>query len=295
MSENNVKKLRTYSELQNFWHNTMKDICGQPYAHKVEPFHILDNLCYVGDDNVCIHLIDTGDGLVLIDTGYATGAFQYLANIVKLGYNPEDIKYIIHTHEHFDHWGATNDFVQMFGCKTMMSRIGAKMIEHCPESTLYKEVPQCSFASPMDFKTDVLIEDGDTFELGNTKFLFRETPGHSEGVITIFFNAEQNGKSYRCALFGGATMLTTYHEHMRRYPGAMDLQQAYLTSIERVRNEAVDVVLGNHTMQNNTLGKRTQMLEGDGENPFINPDEWEAFLSNLQDTVEQFIEFDKDK
>lgn len=147
----------------------------------------------------------------------------------------------------------------------------------------------------MDFKTDILIDDGDTFELGNTKFLFRETPGHSEGVITIFFNAEQDGKSYRCALFGGATMLTTYHEHMRRYPGTMDLQQAFLTSIERVRNENVDVVLGNHTVQNDTLVKRKQMLEEEGTNPFINPEEWGLFLSELQNTVEQFIEFDRDK
>ena len=35
----------------------------------VKPFKIYGNLYYVGDDWVCSHLVDTGDGLLLFDGG----------------------------------------------------------------------------------------------------------------------------------------------------------------------------------------------------------------------------------
>lgn len=35
----------------------------------VHPFRLYGNVWYVGDSWVCVHLIDTGDGLLLIDSG----------------------------------------------------------------------------------------------------------------------------------------------------------------------------------------------------------------------------------
>lgn len=37
----------------------------------VEPFRIFGNVYYAGDSWVCVHVIDTGDGLLLIDSGNA--------------------------------------------------------------------------------------------------------------------------------------------------------------------------------------------------------------------------------
>ena len=46
-----------------------------PSTARIEPFKIADRLYYVGDKYVCIHLIDTVAGLVLLDSGYLDHPF----------------------------------------------------------------------------------------------------------------------------------------------------------------------------------------------------------------------------
>jgi glyoxylase-like metal-dependent hydrolase (beta-lactamase superfamily II) len=77
-------------------------------------------------------LIETSQGLVLVDTGlgqddyvHRTGimrVFQVVTivpmnreeaavrQIVRLGYKPEDVRHIVLTHMHFDHCGGLPDF-----------------------------------------------------------------------------------------------------------------------------------------------------------------------------------------
>ena len=50
-------------------------------------------------------LVDTGAGLVLIDTGPQEAVPHVLASIRALGFDPKRIRWILSTHEHFDHVG----------------------------------------------------------------------------------------------------------------------------------------------------------------------------------------------
>ena len=94
----------------------------------VEPFRIFGNLYYVGDRKVCCHLLDTGAGLILFDTGYRNAVHLYLESIRKLGFDPADIKYIIHSHEHFDHFGGSNEIRALYGSKVCMSAVGTALL-----------------------------------------------------------------------------------------------------------------------------------------------------------------------
>ena len=71
----------------------------------MKPFSIFGNLYFVGNADVGSYLIDTGDGLILIDTAYPTTRALLVQSIWEAGFNPGDIKYILHTHGHFDHFG----------------------------------------------------------------------------------------------------------------------------------------------------------------------------------------------
>ena len=56
-------------------HNTAydkkhRDFYAEPSIEFIEPFKIADDLYYVGDRLVCIHLIRTDEGLILLDAGY---------------------------------------------------------------------------------------------------------------------------------------------------------------------------------------------------------------------------------
>ena len=63
-------------------------------AVRVEPFKMFDNVYYVGIRHVSTYLITTSEGLVLLDTSLPETTELMLDNIRKVGFKPEDIKYV---------------------------------------------------------------------------------------------------------------------------------------------------------------------------------------------------------
>ena len=51
-----------------------------PDSYYVKPFRIAGNIWYIGNKSVCSHLIDTGDGLIIIDTSYPEFDYQIFNN-----------------------------------------------------------------------------------------------------------------------------------------------------------------------------------------------------------------------
>src|SRR3977135_5333 len=75
------------------------DESNQPF----KPFHIIDNIYYVGTNDLACYLIRTSDGLILLDTGFAESGPIVRANIKTLGFKLRDIKIILSSHAHTDH------------------------------------------------------------------------------------------------------------------------------------------------------------------------------------------------
>ncbi len=230
----------------------------KPHIGKMRPFRIIGNTYFIGTYQASSHLIDTGDGLVLIDTGYYNTTYLVLDSIYRLGFRPEDIKYVINTHWHWDHTEATEAFVDLSGAKTLIGRDDAE------NASRY-------------FTPDILVDDGDTLTLGNTTIRFVHTPGHTKGTISLFYDTEENGNTYRVGTFGGAGLNTLVRGEFD-FDGCRD---AYLDSIKRLREERVDVFIGNHTWNNDTYGKSLKLLDG-GENDFIDGKIWLEFLDNYE-------------
>lgn len=237
----------------------------KPWEGRMEPFKIIGNVYFVGTFQGSVHLIDTGKGLILIDTGYENTLYLLLDSIYKLGFEPRDIKYIINTHWHDDHTGATEALAELSGAKTLIGKADAKKAEQF-------------------FKADILVEEGDNLCLGNTKFVFMETPGHTQGTISLFFDTEEAGKTYRVGMFGGAGANTLVRERFD-YEGC---REDYIQSVNKLRKEKVDVFIGNHVWNNDTLVKG-KILQETGENRFIDGSIWYAFLDFCEERLNQLI------
>lgn len=276
-----------YAEIRKGFLKGHEAYYADPWGHYLEPFRIFGNLYYVGDKKVCSHLIDTGDGLILFDTGYQHTAHMQLHAIRALGFDPADIKIIIHSHGHFDHFGAGDAMRHMYGCKIYMSRVDTQMLREKPERALMKDspCPQANICWP-----DVELEDGDTVTLGSTTVRCVLAPGHTLGTMAFFFDVTGGEKSLHVGYLGGAGFLTVYKEFCREYDLPMDLPQRMGDTIKKLWPEKVDIVIGNHPGQNSTLEKRAWMLAHPGENPFIDPEGWHIFLENQEQRRLDFIE-----
>ena len=243
-------------------HGLMKT---QPWIGRIEPFRIIGNTYFCGTYQASCHIVDTGEGLILIDPGYQNALYLVVASIYKLGFRPEDIKYIVNTHWHWDHTEATASLAALSGATTILAR------DDYERAKKY-------------FEPDILIDDGYELTLGNTTMTFIHTPGHTKGTISPFWCTEEDGVTYRLGMFGGAGVNTMK-------PNTLDFpegREAYRASLNRLRQEKVDVFIGNHCWNNSTYEKGMKLLEG-GENEFIDGELWGRFLDSCEARLDAVI------
>ena len=246
-----------------------------PQDYYMRPFRIYGNLWFVGNKDVGSHLLDTEEGLILIDTTYPQTRAQMIQSIWEAGFNPRDIRYILHTHGHFDHFGATDFLVTLSGAKTFLGAQDAKMFRERPELALINE----AHYTYLDlFHVDEEIQDGDVITLGSTSIRCVSCPGHTMGVLCFIMELEENGVKKTAGLYGGIGTGTVCREFVEQM-NTWEYRDHFIESLEKVRGEKSDITLGNHTPQNDTAGKYERWMKNpDGPNPFIDPDEWERFI-----------------
>lgn len=254
-----------------------------PWLYDRKPFQVTDNVWYVGNDQVAVHLIDTGDGLILIDTAWPSTLYLLIESIREAGFNPYDVKYIVHSHGHVDHWGGTRRFVEKYGAETFMGEKDRPLMTDRIDLSCSIKYSSEGYA---DFKIDHWLHDGDTITLGNTTITVYEAPGHTPGTLGIFFDSTVNGRTVRCGMHGGVGINTLAKDYMETY--GINWRGVYKESMEKMMAQHVDVVLGNHPYQAHVFERLNAAK--DGENPFVDPTWWPTFLKERMDMYNELME-----
>ena len=99
----------------------MEDITSY-WTLKLAPTKYCDDVYHVGSQTALCYLINSTDGIILLDTGIPKTLYQILLNIKELGFDYRDIKHIIHSHGHIDHIGGTRALVELTGAKTYIGK-----------------------------------------------------------------------------------------------------------------------------------------------------------------------------
>jgi metallo-beta-lactamase class B len=163
----------------------------------VAPAQVFDNLYFVGQNAVSSWVIRTSAGLIVIDTeNNPDEARQYVeGGITKLGLDPKQIKYIILTHEHADHFGGSKYLKEQYG------KYGAHIITSAAAwKNLADPKTRNQYLAPAH---DQDVTDGQKLTLGDTTLTFYVTPGHTEGTVSFFFKTTDHGVPHVVGFFGG--------------------------------------------------------------------------------------------
>lgn len=190
---------------------------GVPQAQQVsEPFKMFDNMYYVGLQNNSSLLITTSDGLMLVDATTANGAETVLSSIKKLGFDPANVKYILISHGHNDHFGGAGRIKQA----APNARVGVSG----PDWDLIA-LQQGATGAGLPLTKDLVLNDNDVIKLGDTSIKIHSTPGHSIGAVAFEIPARIGGRTYRLL-------------NMRlsiRQANVLLLDEAYVSSIEKLK------------------------------------------------------------
>ncbi|MBQ9861394.1 MAG: MBL fold metallo-hydrolase, partial [Clostridia bacterium] len=66
------------------------------FESDIQPFKMCENIYFVGSTKVSVHIIETDEGLVMLDTGYPNMYEQILNSMEALGLDPKNICAIFH-------------------------------------------------------------------------------------------------------------------------------------------------------------------------------------------------------
>ena len=251
---------------------------------KLQPFCMHANLYFIGCEAVSVHLLDTEKGLVLIDTGYPDMRDLILGNIRKMGFDPKDICAIFHSHGHIDHYANTQELVRLSGATTYISAIDNDILNGTLDLSWAKEL---GLARIEPFSCDVLLEDGQVFDFGNTTIRCVHTPGHTAGVMSFIVTLSDGTVA---AMHGGIGMNSMKADFLRAYGLSFACRQQFKEGLHRLASERVDLVMGNHPNQSHTLQKMQARLSAGAE--ILDSTEWLDFLKKAERRIDKLMQED---
>ncbi|MEJ6008464.1 subclass B3 metallo-beta-lactamase [Novosphingobium aquae] len=151
------------------------------WADPAPPARLYGNTYYVGTCGITSLLVETQAGLVLLDGGVPEAAPLVLENIRKLGFSPRLVRWILVSHEHWDHAGAVAAIQRETGAKVIAGPFQYNALtggKHSPED------PQADLLAknPMQpAEVSFAVRDRGRHTVGGVTFTAYATPAHSPG------------------------------------------------------------------------------------------------------------------
>src|SRR5512139_487568 len=246
---------------------------AQPAA--VEPARVFDNLYFVGDRTTSAWALTTSAGIILIDAGFHYNVEgTIVGGMRKLGLKPEEIKYVIVSHGHNDHFGGASYLQKTFKARIVMSEADWEHMVTWPQR-----------GSPAPFPDrDVVVKDGDSIRLGDQSVRIVVTPGHTPGTISPLFEVRDGAQRHFVGYWGGDGAGHLDPAGLRTYAAAVD---RFISLDPRV-----DVPLSNHVVADGALLKLPLLAarKPGQPHPFVTGNaEFRAWAGVLKSCAEAFL------
>jgi len=224
------------------------------------------------------YVVEGNRGSILVDCGWdSPEAIWALREGLKAdGLSFGDIKWVVVTHVHPDHFGLAAKMRELCGASVVMHRLDAALIdsryihpERLAEETeallLAHGVPPeeigqmreasahaAQFVTPLE--PDVLVDDGDTVSNGTFEFDVIHTPGHTPGHMCLFELRKRR-------LFTGDHVLFNAVSHVGVDPqSGADPAGDYIRSLQKLLERQVSFVFPGHGPVFNSLGIRSDEI-----------------------------------
>jgi metallo-beta-lactamase class B len=242
---------------------------GSPDWHREFPaFKIAGNVYYVGTADLAVYLINTPQGNILINSDFEEDVPLIRKSIASLGFKYTDTKIILISHAHGDHDAATGLIKKETGAKLMV------MDADVPEE-------ESTARGRPGARVDRVLHDGDTVELGGSKWVAHLTPGHTKGCTTWTTQVQEGGRNLNLVIVGSPNVNPGYIlVGNKNYPRIAD---DYVRTFTVLKSLPCDVFLGAHGAYFGMKAKYEKFAAGD-KNAFIDPAGYRAYVDERDKT-----------
>ncbi|HUS06792.1 MAG TPA: MBL fold metallo-hydrolase [Bryobacteraceae bacterium] len=142
--------------------------------HEILPLGLLQCNCSIFGDP------ETHEAIV-IDPGDEISRIESVLERHKL-----KVKAIVITHAHIDHIGGAKKLKEITGAPVYLNERDQVLYDN-----LEMQAAWLGMDTPGQTEIDVTAREGDSLEAGSTEFQILETPGHTQGSLSIWIPSEQ--------------------------------------------------------------------------------------------------------
>ena len=258
----------------------------QTWFENIEPFRVIGEgqrgIYFVGTRGLGMFFIPTAQGHIVIDGGMLGQGKQVWDNIIKLGYDPADVKILLNSHAHLDHSGGLAELKQLTGATLLASEGDRSALEG--GFYLGSEDDASMGAPPV--KVDKIIADGDVVTLGPVSLTAHLTPGHTRGCTSWTMDVRQGGETYQTLFFCSASVAANRLVGPPQYPGIV---ADYRKTFAITRDWKPDIFLSNHPEFFGMAEKQEKLAAGDPL-AFVDDSGFPRFIGKMELWFEAALE-----
>ena len=250
----------------------------------VEPFRIVGPIHYVGTRELGVYLFATPEGHILLDGAMPRSATTIEDSIRKLGFEVEEIRFLLISQAHADHVGTLAHFRKRTGATVAVMRGDDRLLQTGGAADpVLGSVPAFHF-EPVT--VDRVLQDGDTVSLGGLHLTARHTPGHTPGCTTWLATVEDGGRSYQVA-FPGSTSVNPGARLAKdpSYPGIADDYRRAFAVLESLEPE---IFLAAHASFFDLDAKRAR-AGAEGPAAFVDIDGYRKLIAGQKAKFEEIV------
>lgn len=230
---------------------------------RAPPRRIFGNTWYVGTCGLTALLVTSDAGHVLIDGATAPAGPLIEANIRALGFDPRDVKYLLNSHEHYDHAA---------GLAYLQGVTGAPLLARAPAvNTLHTGVSDRSDPQQLEFKQGFpavpvvqTIDDGDTVRAGALALTAHATPGHTAGGTSWTW---RSCEGTRCLDMAYTDSVSALSDRQYRYSGHPAMVAAFRRGLDTLAALPCDIHITPHPLASDLFAR----LQGTDGKSLVDP------------------------
>jgi metallo-beta-lactamase class B len=218
-----------------------------------------------------------------MNTGMPSSGPMIIDAIRKLGFEAEDIKWMINGHAHIDHAGAFAYIKERTGAQLAVMKDDVTAMESGDRAD-FKYGDDLAFPA---VEVDRVLRDRDTIKLGDVLLTAYHTPGHTRGATTWLANIVVDEKAYVVAFPDGAVFNPGYR--LAKDPSYPGIAEDYRRTHHVLEMLKPDIWLAQHNEYYDLEGKR-ERAESQGVNAWIDPEGYRRFIAQKKREFEDQID-----
>lgn len=238
------------------------------FSAPAPPARIFGNVFYVGTCNVTALLIVAPTGHVLIDAPTHEAAPAILANIRALGFAPRDVRWILLSHEHFDHVGGLAAVVRATGARVIARAAAVPVLASGRVDPADPQAQGIHGFAPV--RVSRVVSDGERLRLGTLAFTASATPGHTAGSTSWTWQSCAGGLCRRFDYVDSLSALALGTYRLGDHPA---LIATFRATFAKVAARPCGVLLTPHPVASAMFARLS------GEKPLATPDDCRAYAA----------------